>query len=121
MTTTLRDYGRVSEKHGEIGYYYAFPIRFYVAQHMVAPEDVHTWCRENCQGYYKITGYTHESSKRVSPNSPELAERVVYVDKIYLSDESDATMIKLAFDVKETKVLRPRLKRLRRKRVHVSE
>lgn len=116
MSTTLRDYGRHSEKHGDIPYYYGFPIRFYFGQHMIAPEDVETWCRENAVGYYKISSYTHESSKRVSPRSREFAEKIVYVDKIYLSEPADAVAIKLMFDVREERVLRPKLKRLMRRK-----
>jgi hypothetical protein len=115
MSTTLRDYGRHSEKHGDIAYYYAFPIRFYFGQHMIAPDDVLSWCQENAQGYYKISCYTHENSKRVSPRSRDFAEKFVYVDKIYLSDERDAIAIKLMFDVREERIKRPKLKALRRR------
>lgn len=116
MTTTLQDYGRTSEKHGEIGFYYAFPIRFYFGQHQISPDDVNTWCTENAQGYYKVTTYTHKDSRRKSPRSREFDEKIVYVDKIYLSDERDAVAIKMMFDVQETKILRPRLKALRKRR-----
>lgn len=115
MSTTLRDYGRHSEKYGEIGFYYAFNMRFWFGQHMVAPDDVLTWCRENCKGYYKVTGYTHESSKR-GKRGVGFDSKVMYADKVYLSDESDAVRLKLTFDVRDTKVMRPRLKRKKAKR-----
>lgn len=115
MATTLSDYGRNSEKHGEIAYYYAFPIRFYFGQHQIAPDDVHSWARENCQGYYKISCYSHESSKR-DIITGEVTERVVFVDKIYLSDEADALAIKLIFDVRDQKIMRPKLARKNRKK-----
>lgn len=112
MPTTLGDYGRHSEKFGDISFYYAFAYRFYFGEHQIAPEDVHTWCKENCVGYYKITGYTHESSVR-RKRSKEFDSKVVYADKVYLADEKDALRLKLAYDVKETIVKRPRIKRFK--------
>lgn len=116
MTTTLQDYGRHSEKHGDIAFYYAFPIRFYFGQHQIAPDDVNTWCTEHAQGYYKITTYTHKDSVRVHARSREFSNKVVYVDKIYLSDERDAIALKLMFDVREEAIKRPKVKPLRRRK-----
>jgi hypothetical protein len=115
MTTTLQDYGRHSEKHGDIGFYYAFTIRFWFGQHELAPNDINTWCRENCKGYYKVSAYTHESSTRL-PGQREFSEKVVYVDKIYLSDHNDALKLKEVFDVRDERVKRPRIKRFKIKR-----
>lgn len=104
MTTTIRDFGRHSERYGDIAYYYAFPIRFWFGQHMVTPEDVHSWCVENCKGFYKVVCYTHEDSTREKDG--RVTNKVIYVDKIYLSSEEDAAMIKLTFDVRDQKVKR---------------
>lgn len=110
MATTISDYGRTSEKYGEISFYYAFPYRFWFGQHQIAPEDVLTWCRENATGYYKVVAYAHESSVRDEVTGA-VVQKVVYVDKIYLEKGEDAMAIKLTFDVNDTKVQRPRLKR----------
>lgn len=119
MASTIQDFGRCSEQHGNIPFYYAFPIKFWFGQHMVSPDDVLTWCRNNCQGYYKVICYTHEDSVRTkySRRSNEFDEKIIFVDKIYLSSEDDAAIIKLAFDVREQQVRRPcKLKRkVRRK------
>jgi hypothetical protein len=120
MTTTLGDYGRASEKHGEIAFYYAFPFRFYFGEHQIAPEDVNSWCTENALGYYKVGCYTHKDSIRVKSASGaetrEFEKKIVYVDKIYLSDPRDAALIKERFSVKAEKVQRPRLKQIRRRK-----
>ena len=115
-TTTLKDYGRHSEKHGDIAFYGFLPFRFYFGEHQIAPEDVITWCRENCVGYYKTTAYTHKDSVRKSPRSKEFTNKVVYADKVYLADEADAVRLKLSFDVTETIVKRPRVKPVRKAR-----
>jgi hypothetical protein len=116
MTTTLHDYGRHSEKYGDIGFYYAFNFRFWFGEHQIAPDDVLTWCRNNCVGYYKVKCYTHKDSKRVSPRSKDFANKVVYADVVYLADEADAMRIRLKFDVKDTQVKRPKIKPLKRAR-----
>lgn len=113
MSTTLRDYGRNSSKYGEIGFYYAFTMRFWFGQHMLAPDDVLTWCRENCKGYYKVTGYTHMNSRR-GPQGVGFLNKIMYADKVYLSDPDDAVRLKLTFDVKDTRIMRPRIKRVKR-------
>lgn len=64
MSTTLKDFGRHSERFGDIPFYYAFPIKFWFEQHMLIPEDVLTWCRENCTGCYKVVQYTHKDSRK---------------------------------------------------------
>lgn len=115
MATTLGDFGRESERFGDIPFYYGFPFRFYFGEHQIQPEDVETWCRENCKGFYKTVTYTHKSSKR--NRKGEYEERFVYVDKIYLADEDDATLIKLSFNVKDTVIKdRPRIKNRRKAR-----
>lgn len=116
MSSTLQDYGRESEKHGEIPFFYGFPFRFWFGQHQVAPEDVNTWCTENAQGYYKVYTYVHKDSKRVTPRSKTFAEKIVYVDKIYLADPRDAEAIKAAFDVRSERVMHPRMKQLRKRK-----
>ena len=114
-TTTLKDYGRSSERHGDIPFYYGFPFRFWFGEHQLAPEDVETWCRENCLGYYKTVSYTHKNSIRL--RNGKFDTKVIFVDKIYLGDETDAMRIKLAFSVKDTVIKRPeRLKARRKKR-----
>lgn len=115
--TTLKDYGRHSEKHGDIPYYYGFPFRFYFAEHQVAPNDVESWCVENCIGYYKTVSYTHKDSVRLK-GGRGFDTHVVYIDKIYLQDERDAMRLKLKWDVRDEQVKRPeKLKRkMRRKR-----
>lgn len=115
MASTLSDFGRQSERYGNISFFYAFPIKFWFGQSMLVPEDVLSWCRENCKGYYKVYAYTHEDSVRRG-RSKEFDEKIMYVDKIYLSDEADAALIKLTFDVREQKVLRPKLKRIVRRK-----
>jgi hypothetical protein len=115
MATTLGDFGRESERFGDIPFYYGFPFRFWFGAHQIQPEDVESWCREHALGYYKTVTYTHKSSKR--NRKGEYEDRVIYVDKIYLADERDALRIKLAFDVKETIVKdRPRIKNRRKVR-----
>jgi len=117
MTTTLQDYGRTSEKFGEIPYYCAYPIRLWIAEHQVKPEDVETWCRENCTGLYRVVTYTHKDSVRKKySRTGEFDVKIVYVDKVYLASEDDATLIKLTYQVKDTKIMRPRLAPKRRKR-----
>ena len=110
MPSTLQDFGRQSARYGDIAYFYAFPIKFWFGQSMLVPEDVLSWCRENCKGYYKVVCYTHEDSTRKG-RSKDFEEKIMYVDKIYLSSEDDAALIKLTFDVKEQQVKRPKLKR----------
>ncbi len=107
--TTLADFGRNSPRFEQIPFYYAFPFRFYFGENQLLPEDVLTWCRANASGYYKIACYTHEKSKR--DESGNYVEKYVYVDKIYLQSDDDATLIKMTFDVKETKVMRPKMPR----------
>lgn len=116
MSSTLQDYGRESEKHGEIPFFYNFPFRFWFGQHQIAPEDVETWCRENAVGYYKVYTYTHKDSKRKSARSKEFEIKVVYVDKIYLADARDAEAIKKHFDVRAERVMHPRMKQLRKRK-----
>lgn len=111
-TTTLKDYGRHSEKYGDIGFYYVFNYRFWFGDHQIAPDDVMTWCLNNCKGYYKVTGYTHKSSTRKADGSYE--NRVIYADKVYLADEADALRIRLAFKVQDTVIKRPRIERRRK-------
>lgn len=114
MATTLKDYGRHSAKHGDIPFYYGFPFRFWFGEHQVAPDDVETWCRENCVGYYKTVSYTHKSSER---QGKTFVNKVIFIDKIYLASEADAIRIKLAFDVRDTVVKRTeKMKARRRKR-----
>lgn len=115
MTTTIKDFGRHSEKFGDIAFYYAFPIKFWFGQSMLVPEDVLSWCRENCTGYYKVVCYTHEDSVR--NKAGKFDEKIMYVDKIYLNSEDDAAIIKLTFDVREQQVKRPRLRKERAPRV----
>lgn len=118
-TTTLKDYGRNSERHGDIPFYYGFPFRFWFGQHQIAPEDVETWCRENCIGYYKTVGYTHNSSVRIKGRPNEFDTKVIYIDKIYLADEADALRVKMMFDVRDTQVKRPdKIKRRMKRRRH---
>lgn len=105
MPSTLGDFGRDSERYGNIAFFYAFPIKFWFGQHQVAPDDVLSWCRENCEGYYKITCYTHVTSTRNKDGSYD--EKIIFVDKIYLSNESDAALIKLTFDVRDQQIKRP--------------
>ena len=106
MSTTIKDFGRHSERFGDIPFYYAFPIKFWFQQAMLIPEDVLTWCRENCTGCYKVVQYTHEDSRK---NGDKYLSKIMYVDKIYLADESDAALIKLTFEVKEQQIKRPRI------------
>lgn len=114
-TTTLKDYGRSSQRHGDIPFYYGFPFRFWFAAHQLAPEDVETWCRENCVGYYKTVSYTHKDSVRL--RNGQFDSKVIYIDKIYLQDEADAKRVALMFDVKDTVVKRvERLKPRRKKK-----
>jgi hypothetical protein len=115
MATVLQDFGRDSERFGDIPFYYGFPHRFYFGQHQIMPEDVETWCRENCRGYYKTVTYTHKSSKRDRKGNYD--ERVIYVDKIYLASDEDAMLIKLSFNVTDQIVKgRPRIKNRRKVR-----
>jgi hypothetical protein len=113
MPTTLADYGRGSEKYGEIPFYYAFPIKLYFGSDQIMPDDVLTWCRENCKGFYKIVSYKHKNSIRNAKNPRKFDKEVIYVDKIYLSEASDATYIKVRWKVTQTKLMRPRMPRLR--------
>lgn len=116
-TTTLKDYGRSSERHGDIPFYYGFPFRFWFGEHQLAPEDVETWCRENCLGFYKTVSYTHKSSTRIKGQPSRFDTKVVFIDKIYLADEADAMRVKLQFDVRDEVVKRPeRIKARRKKR-----
>ncbi len=117
MSTTIRDFGHSSERYGDIAFYYAFPVKFWFGQSQIAPHDVQTWCRENCTGFYKIVCYTHEDSVRNHDGSYE--DKQIFVDKIYLSDEGDAAMIKLVFDVRDQKVKRPRVARKNTRKVLV--
>jgi hypothetical protein len=114
MPTTLSDFGRDSEKHGDIPFYYAFPIKFYFGNSQLEPDDVLTWCRENTSGYYKVVCYTHKSSVRNKHDPRKFDKKVLYVDKIYLSDNKDATYIKLAYKVTKTVLRRSdKIKRLK--------
>lgn len=118
-TTTLKDHGRHSEKHGDIAYYYAFPYRLYFGQHMISPDDVETWCTEHAVGYYKTSTYVHKDSTRVFVNgveTKEYIEKKIFVDKIYLQDPKDVIAIKLMFDVTDEKVSRPRIKLIRKQK-----
>ena len=65
MSTTIKDFGRHSDKFGDIAHYYAFPIRFWFGNHQLAPDDVLSWLRDNAKGYYKVVCYTHKDSVRV--------------------------------------------------------
>jgi len=117
MTTTIKDFGRHSDRFGNIPKFNWATCTLWFRQNQVAPDDVHTWLINNASDLYRVVMYTHKDSKRIHPRSKVLAEKVVYVDKIYLKSADDAMMVKLAFDVQEVKVNnRPRLKQLRRKR-----
>ena len=102
--TTLKDYGRGSEQFGNIPYYYVFPYRFFFAGSHVEPEDVRSWCRQNCMGYYRIECYTHKDSVKVNG---KWIEKRIYVDRLFISDQIDAVQIRLKFDVSEVSILRP--------------
>lgn len=115
MSTTIKDFGRHSDKFGDIAHYYAFPIRFWFGNHQLAPDDVLSWLRDNAKGYYKVVCYTHKDSVRVKGRPSEFETKVIYVDKVYLADEMDAAKIKLAFDVRDVQVKRPRIKARRKK------
>lgn len=115
-TTTIKDFGRHSERFGDISHFYVFQYRFWFGQDQLQPEDVGTWLRENATGYYRVMSYTHKDSIRTKGHPKEFDKKVVYVDKVYLASAEDAAKIKLAFDVRETQVKRPRLKALRKKR-----
>jgi hypothetical protein len=115
MPTTLSDEGRLG-KHGQIPFYYAFPFRFYFAESQIAPDDVLSWCQEHCNGYYKVASYTHRSSVRSAANPSQYDNKVVYIDRIFLSSENDAIRIKLTFNVKTVKVMRPKIEPLKRNR-----
>jgi len=104
MPSTLSEFGRRSERYGDIAFFYAFPIKFWFGQSMIQPEDVLSWCKENCKGFFKVVCYTHEDSTREKDG--RVTNKVIYVDKIYLSSEEDAAMIKLTFDVRDQKVKR---------------
>ena len=108
--TTIQDYGRRSEQFGMIPYFYAFPYKFWFQEHQIAPDDVATWCFENCIGYYKIVCYTHENSVRDPKDPRKWLHQVVYVDKVYLSDDHDAVTMRLTFSILDVKVRRPRAK-----------
>lgn len=110
-TTTLKDHGRSRE---DIPFYYAFPFKFWFRESMIKPEDVQTWCQKNCAGWYKIVSYTHEDSVRKKySRTNEFEEKIIFIDKIYLSDESDALAIQLAFDVSDKQIVR--MEKLKRK------
>lgn len=113
MSTTIKDFGRSSERFGDIGFYYAFPIKFWFGQQMLMPDDVLSWCRENCTGFYKVVCYTHEDSKRVKySRGNDFENKIMYVDKIYLQNEEDAAILKLSYEVRDQQVKRPgKLKR----------
>lgn len=70
------------------------------------PDDMVTWCRENCEGYYKIVTYTHNTSKRIT-GSKKFDSKVVFVDKVYLSRDSDAMMLRLSYSVSDVVIRRP--------------
>lgn len=114
MATTLKDYGRHSDKFGDIPFYYGFQFRFWFGEHQIAPEDVETWCRENCVGYYKTVSYTHNTSIRLRNGVYD--KKVIFIDKIYLADEADAIRIKMKFDVRDTVVKRTEKMKARRKK-----
>ena len=118
MSTAIKDFGRHSEQFGEIPFYYAFPFRFWIGSHEVMPEDVLTWCRENCRDdrYYKVVCYTHKNSKTIK-GTKEFYEKVIYVDKVYLASAEDAEALKAAFDVRSEKVQRPRFSNRKKKQV----
>lgn len=101
--TTLIDKGRTGER--DIPYFYAFKYRFWMCQSHIQPDDVASWCESQCRGYYKIVGYTHRTSNR-NPITGKFDEKVVFVDKVYLSDDVDAVSMRLTFDVLEVKVHR---------------
>lgn len=105
--TTLSDYGRYSEKYGEVPFYYTFKIKFYFQDPQVVPDDVQTWCQENCKGYYRVQSYTHKSSTSDHP--------VRYCEKVYLQEEQDAMIIKLMFNVSEQWIKLPKATRKKRK------
>lgn len=113
MTTTIKDFGRHSEKFGDISFYYAFPYKFWVKDNFVVPEDVLTWCREYCDGYYKVVQYTHEDSVR---NGKDFDMKIMYVDKVYFEKEEDAVRFKLTFEVKDQQIRRPKLQPKRKPR-----
>jgi hypothetical protein len=120
MSTTIKDFGRHSDRFGDIPFYYGFPIKFWFKSHMLIPDDVLTWCRRNCTGFYKVVAYTHEDSKK-KPGTKTFAEKIMYVDKIYLEKEEDAALIKLTFKVLDQKISRPRLEVVKRPRKTAEE
>lgn len=114
MATTISVHGHDSELFPDIPFYYAFKYRLYFGSHQIAPDDIETWAKEYCTGYFRTRCYTHESSKR-DPQTGFITEKVVYADCIYLQKEADAATVRLAFeDVKEIRIKRPKLPRLRR-------
>ncbi len=113
MSTTIKDFGRHSERFGDIPPYYIFPIKFWFKSEMLVPDDVLTWCRNNCTGFYKVVAYTHEDSVK---HGKKFAEKIMYVDKIYLASEDDAALIKLTFKVLDQKISRPRMEVQKRPR-----
>jgi hypothetical protein len=118
MSTTIKDFGRHSERFGDIPPYYIFPIKFWFKSEMLVPDDVLTWCRNNCTGFYKVVAYTHEDSVK---NGKKFAEKIMYVDKIYLASEEDAALIKLTFKVLDQKISRPRMEVVKRPRKTAEE
>lgn len=103
--TTLRDYGRRSEKYGKIPFHNVYNYRFYVTGHNIPPHDVWTWCKECCEGLYRIDTYTHASSVRDNTTG-KWVNRVRYVDKVYIERDCDAVTLRLTFDVSEVTVMR---------------
>jgi hypothetical protein len=114
--STIKDFGRSSARFGNISHFYVFQIRFWFGENQLSPEDVGSWLRDNATGYYRVMSYTHKDSVRMKGHPKEFESKVVYVDKVYLASEEDAAKIRLAFDVRDTQVKRPRLKALRKKR-----
>lgn len=114
MSTTIKDFGRHSERFGDISYYYVFTHKFWVNEHQVAPDDILSWCRENCSGYYKVTCYTHEKSIRNDDGS--YAEKIVYVDTVYLQNDEDSLMLALRYSLSDIAIKRPKLARKNKKR-----
>lgn len=115
MSTTIKDFGRSSERFGDIPFYYGFEHRFWIGQHDIMPNDVLSWCRENCKDYYKVTCYTHKDSKRLG-KTREFYEKVIFVDKVYLASAEDAEAMKAVFDIRSERIKRPRVGKHKEKR-----
>lgn len=123
-TTTLKDHGRESEKHGFIPYFNWATFKLHFNENQISPDDVESWCVENCQGLYRTQTYIHKDSKRVFVDGVEtkqFEEKIIYIDKVYLNDPRDVVAIKLMWDIMELTQIdeppsRPRIKRIVKRR-----